>query len=119
MVSSRKIRQYALVLKRRWPSESWQRVGSITVDSGRCLIVDPSYHRDGFYGVVEADAAIMSSVTADSQTARLLATDGMAIGTVVATGYGDDEYPVEVRYVVDERGVRRIAELRVRFMDDE
>jgi hypothetical protein len=32
-------------------------------------------------------------------------------------GYGDGVYPVEVNYVTDGRGVTRIAELRIRFIE--
>ena len=106
------------MLKRRRESEGWVQAGTLTVESGRCLVVDPTFHRDGFYGVTEVEAATMASVAAKSQAAPLVATDGMAIGTVVATGYGDDEYPVEIRYIVDERGVERISEVRVRFIAD-
>jgi hypothetical protein len=99
-------------------TSAWEQVGTVAVDSGRCLVVDPTYHRDGFYGVAEVEAATMASVGAQTQAAPLVTADGMTIGTVVGAGYGDDEYPVEVRYIMDERGVRRIAELRARFIDD-
>ena len=97
-------------------NDGWVAVGSVTVDSGRCLFVDPSYHRDGIYGVDEVGTAIMASVTDPSQTAPLNGSDGMRIGVVVASGYGDGEYPVEVRYVSDERGADRVSEARVRFI---
>jgi hypothetical protein len=44
-------------------------------------------------------------------TAPLALADGHRIGTVVLPGYGEDEYPVEVRYATDARGHRRIAGL--------
>src|SRR4051812_26864416 len=97
-------------------ASGWEQVGTVAVESGRCLVVAPTYHRDGFYGVAEVEAATMASVGAQSQAAPLMTADGVMIGTVVGTGYGDDEYPVEVRYITDERGARRIAELRVRFI---
>jgi hypothetical protein len=106
------------MLKRQRSSDEWSRVGSVTVDSGRCLVVDPTYHRDGFYGVEEVGAAVMASVGSNSEAAPLIASDGQELGVVVGTGYGDDVYPVEVRYMTDDRGVKRIAELRVRFIGD-
>jgi hypothetical protein len=106
------------MLKRQRGTNEWSRVGSVTVDSGRCLVVDPTYHRDGFYGVEEVGEAVMASVRSDSGAAPLIAPDGQELGVVLATGYGDDEYPVEVRYMTDDRGVKRIAEVRVRFIDD-
>lgn len=93
------------------------RVGGLTVESGTCLVVDPTYHRDGFYGVDEVGAAVMAAVGSPSNTAPLVTTDGLEIGTVSGTGFGDDLYPVEVRYVTDDRGTRRVAELRVVFID--
>jgi hypothetical protein len=97
---------------------TWRRVGLLSVDSGICLIADPMYHRDGIYGVAEAEAAAMATITSSTQAAPLLARDGQELGVAVATGYGDDLYPVEVRYVTDQRGTLRVAELRVRFIDE-
>jgi hypothetical protein len=99
-------------------SEGWVQVGIVNVDSGTCLIVDPTYHRDGIYGIEEVESATMATVASPSNTAALVSVRGEQIGTVVQTGYGDDQYPVEIRYVVDQRGTRRIAELRVRFIAD-
>jgi hypothetical protein len=104
------------VLKRRKEAD-WVRVGELTVESGTCLLVDPTYHRDGFYGVDEVGTAVMAAVGSPTSAAPLVTRDGVEIGTVSATGYGDDIYPVEVRYVMDERGTRRVAELRVVFID--
>ena len=70
-------------------------------------------------GVDEVGAATMASVTAPSQAAPLVTADGMSIGAVVATGYGEGEYPIEVRYVTDERGAVRVSEVRVRFIESE
>lgn len=106
------------MLRRRTEPDGWKQVGTVSVESGRCLVVDPTYHRDGFYGIAEVETATMASVAASSQAAPLKTTDGVTIGTVVASGYGDDEYPVEARYVTDDRGVVRIAEVRVRFIDE-
>jgi hypothetical protein len=110
------MRQSVRVLKRR-KDEEWVRVGGLTVESGTCLVVDPTYHRDGFYGVDEVGAAVIAAVGSPSSAAPLLTSDGLEIGTVSSTGFGDDVYPVEVRYVNDERGTRRVAELRVVFID--
>ncbi len=95
--------------------EGWVRVGSVSVESGRCLVVDPAYLRDGFSGAEEVDAAITAAESAPSGAAPLSATEGVEIGAVVGTVFGDDVYPVEVRYET-EGGVPRVAELRVRFV---
>jgi hypothetical protein len=100
-------------------NDEWVTVGSVTVDSGRCLVVDPTYHRDGLYGVDEIGAATMASVTSPSQVAPLNTPDGTSVGAVIATGYGDGDYPVEVRYITDGRGAARISEMRVRFIEPE
>lgn len=96
---------------------SWHQVGVISIDSGTCLITDPMYHRDDVYGVAEAEAAAMCTITSDTQAAPLLAKNGEEVGVAINTG-GDDLYPVEVRYVTDQQGVRRVAEMRVRFISD-
>lgn len=98
-------------------TDGWVQVGTVMVDSGRCLVVDPTYHRDGVYGVNEVEAATMASVTSPTGTALLSNSAGLEIGVVVGTGYGDDVYPVEVRYHTDERGTRRVSEVRVRFIE--
>jgi hypothetical protein len=98
--------------------DGWTRVGSVAVDSGTCLVVDPTYHRDSLYGVEQIAEAVVACVGSSRKAATLAASDGQPIGTVVQTGYGDDEYPVEARYVTDQRGATRIAEIRIRFITD-
>jgi hypothetical protein len=98
--------------------DGWTRVGSVTVDSGTCLVVDPTYHRDGLYGVDQIAAAGVACIGSSRKAAPLTASGGQPIGTVVQTGYGDDEYPVEARYITDQRGTTRIAEIRIRFITD-
>ena len=99
-------------------SGEWAEVGVVEVESGTCLIVDPTFHRDGFYDGERVGQAALDAVGAASRRALLALADGHEIGTAILPGYGDDAYPVEVRYVVDERGTRRIAELRIRFIED-
>ena len=107
------------MVKRAEDENGWAQVGSVAVDSGTCLVVDPTYHRDGHYGVDEiAAAVVVACVSSSNQAAALLTSKGQSIGTVVQTGYGDDEYPVEARYVTDERGAVRVAEVRIRFIID-
>ncbi|MDP9412163.1 MAG: hypothetical protein M3P70_17055 [Actinomycetota bacterium] len=61
---------------------------------------------------------MLDAVGSSTGTAPLALQDGRQIGTVLLPGYGDDAYPVEVRHVTDARGHQRIAELRVRFIED-
>jgi hypothetical protein len=98
-------------------SGEWTNVGVLEVESGTCLIVDPTFHRDGFYDGERVGQAVLDAVGSASLTAPLTLHDGHEIGTVIRPGFGDNAYRVQVRYVTDERGARRIAELRVRFIE--
>ena len=100
-------------------TDEWTQVGVVEVESGTCLIVDPAFHRDGFYGVDQVAQSVLDAVGAPSLTAALALADGHVVGTVVLPGVGDDVYPVEVRYVQHSRWGRRVAELRIRFLEDE
>ncbi len=95
----------------------WFDVGVVEVESGTCLIVDPTFHRDSFYTAEEVGQAVLDAVGSSTLVGPLSLSDGHQIGTIVRPGYGDDAYRVEIRYVIDERGARRIAELRVRFIE--
>lgn len=97
-------------------SDVWTDVGVLEVESGTCLLVDPTFHRDGFYDADQVGQAVLEAVGSATMTAPLVLSDGHEIGTLLMPGYGDDAYRVEVRYIDDERGQRRIAELRVRFI---
>ena len=99
-------------------SVEWTDVGVVEVESGTCLIVDPTFHRDGFYDAERVGQAVLDAVGSSTLIAPLALSDGHQIGTVIRPGLGDDAYRVEVRYVSDERGATRIAEVRVRFIED-
>jgi hypothetical protein len=96
----------------------WTDVGVVEVESGTCLVVDPTFHRDGFYDAERVGQAILDAIGSPTLVAPLALSDGHEIGTVIRPGYGDDAYRVEVRYIADEGGTRRIAELRLRFIED-
>jgi hypothetical protein len=96
----------------------WVDVGVIEAESGTCLIIDPAFHRDGFYGEAQVGKAIDDARAAGSKTAPMALPSGHPVGIVLLPGYGDDAYRVEVRYVDDDRGGQRIAEMRVRFIKD-
>jgi hypothetical protein len=99
-------------------ASEWTDIGVVEIESGTCLIVDPTYHRDGFYDAAQVGRAVLDAVGSASLIAPLTLPDGHSIGTIIRPGLGDDAYRVEVRYVVDQRGARRIAELRMRFIED-
>jgi hypothetical protein len=102
-------------------TNGWVRIGTVDVESGTLLLVDPAFHRDGQYGPTEVAAAIEVAVKDESATAALKLADPQdyAAGVVVVTGLGDDVYPVEARYEVGPRGIRYVAEMRVRFAVDD
>jgi hypothetical protein len=101
----------------------WVTIGTVDVESGTLLLVDPGWHRDSHYGQSEVGEAMATAVENQSQAAALNLADpkGYTAGVVVVTGLGDDIYPVEVRYEEGPRsGMRYVAEVRVRFaVDDE
>lgn len=98
--------------------DGWTRVGSVAVDSGTCLVVDPTYHRDSLYGVGQIAAALVACAGSSRKAPRLLPRTASRSAPLSKLGYGDGEYSVEARYVTDQRGATRIAEIRVRFMTD-
>ena len=98
--------------------DDWSEVGVVEVESGTCLIVDPTFHRDGYYDAEQVGQAALDALASPNGTAPLTLANGHRVGTVLLPGYGDDAYPVEVRYVPGVRGESRIAELRIRFIED-
>jgi hypothetical protein len=87
-------------------STKWQLLGSVTIDTGTLLLIDP-VHGDADVGTL-----------AESQHAQVPVPGGNFSAVLVGTGMGDGRYPVEGRYADCPFG-RRIAEIRVRFLDDE
>lgn len=82
----------------------WEPLGFITIDTGRLILVDPMYV--GFDDDMEAEA---QEVPIPDDPRNLS-------GVVVSTGLGDGRYRVEGRYIDTPFG-RRLAEIRVRFLD--
>jgi hypothetical protein len=88
------------------PADSiWQKLGKITIDTGRLLLIDPIHDIADVDELIEADFA------------QVPIPGGDYSAVVVGTGMGDGRYTVEGRYVACPFG-RRIAEIRVRFLDD-
>lgn len=84
-------------------SKRWKKIGSVGVDSGRVLIVDPCYAKDA------AKYIALGPEPCDEHQYYFEA--GPPCAVVSSTGVGDGIFPVEVRR--DEDGT--ITELRVRF----
>ncbi len=87
-------------------STAWQMLGSVTIDTGTLLLIDPVHGG--------ADVGTL----AESQHAQVPVPGGNFSAVLVGTGMGDGRYPVEGRYADCPFG-RRIAEIRVRFLDDD
>jgi hypothetical protein len=101
-------------------TDEWVPIGTVDVESGTLLLVDPGYQRDGHYGPMEITAAIDAAGQNDSRAGALKLADprDYPAGVVVVAGLGDDVYPVEARYEVGPRDIRYVAEVRVRFALD-
>jgi hypothetical protein len=87
-------------------STEWQVLGSVTIDTGTLLLIDP----------VHGDADV--DTLAECEHAQVPLPGGDFSAVLVSTGMGDGRYPVEGRFVDCPFG-RRIAEIRLRFLDDE
>lgn len=86
------------------PDSGWHHVGSVTIDTGRLLLLDPVHQ-----GRVDPGAG-------DGQ----IAIPGGDLSAVqVPTGIGDGRYRVEARGIDSPIFGKRIAEIRVRFLDEE
>jgi len=84
--------------------DGWLPIGSVTIDTARLLLLDPIHQ-----GRVNADAA-------DGQ----IAIPGGDFSAVqVPTGIGDGRYRVEGRVIESPMFGRRLAEIRVRFLDED
>ena len=81
--------------------DGWQRLGAVTIDTGRLLLVDPVHH-----GRVD-----------DAEDGQIAIPGGDLSAVQVPTGIGDGRYRVEGRFKVSPLFGRRLAEIRVRFLD--
>ena len=105
----------------------WERIGSIDVDAGLCWIGDPCYvfHRD------EGDEPenlgknwheFCDNVWRNGEDKMFTQFNhnmGHAgLGVAVSTGYGDGTYPVEARIEDCGDWGKRIAEIRILFINE-
>jgi hypothetical protein len=87
-------------------NDGWKVLGLITIDSGTLLLIDPIHGG--------ADVGELNS----SEYAQVPIRGGDFSAVLVSTGMGDGRYTVKGRFADCPFG-RRIAEIRVRFLDDE
>ena len=96
---------------------SWVSAGSVGVDSGQIMIVDPCYIRNNFDnhdGSQKWEPSVYKGqLNYQGVSATTIAEGFGQAGEAVATtsGYGDGVYPVEVRLNEDNR----VMELRIKF----
>lgn len=80
----------------------WQQLGAVTIDTARLLLVDPVHQ-----GQLEC-----------GEEGQITIPGGDFSAVQVPTGIGDGRYRVEGRVVDSPLFGRRLAEIRVRFLDD-
>ena len=102
--------------RERLERAKWETVGEIGVDAGRVIVGDPCY-----FAAPDASNAFESLDELWGQVGERLVAPlafkhgGHGMAVVVSSGLGDGVYPVEVRRAKNGR----IAELRVKFMEEE
>lgn len=87
----------------------WVALGTVAVDSGFLLVIDPAQAAERPEEIWDAVVA-----TAASSVGAQLTPSGLR-GVAVPTGHGDGVYPAHVRVVRDDSGQVRVAELRIEF----
>ncbi len=95
------------------PSD-WQHVGSVAVDTGRLLLIDPAYDRP-------SDAELDLALRAADLPCAEVALSQHQLHTAIACcpGIGDGIYPVCVRMGPSPLGGPPVvAELRVQFLPE-
>lgn len=90
--------------------DGYEKIGSIPVDAGTVVVADPSFLMNGDDGVEVGLWDIYESVNETTDTMR----DFVA----VTSGLGDGCYPVYAKYVDVPGWGKRVAELRVVFIED-
>ncbi len=85
------------------PHGDWQHLGSVTIDTARLLLLDPVHQ-----GRVDAGA----------EDGQIAIPGGDFSAVQVPTGIGDGRYRVEGRVIESPIFGQRIAEIRVRFLNE-
>lgn len=83
--------------------DGWQPVGAVTIDTGKLLLLDPIHQ-----GRVDVEA----------RDGQIAIPGGDHSAVQVPTGIGDGRYRVEGRVVESPIFGQRLAEVRVRFLDE-
>jgi|SRR6185312_3871311 len=100
----------------------WENVGVITVDSGLCWIGDPCYviHNDKQKALGKTWDTFCNKLGKKYPTRKQFKHDpGHAgLGVCTSTGYGDGTYEVMAKIIEDKSIGKRIAELRIIFINE-
>lgn len=83
--------------------DGWQALGAVTIDSGRLLLLDPVHQ---------------GRVGHSAQDGQIALSGGDYSAVQVPTGIGDGRYRVEGRVLDSPIFGERLAEIRVRFLDE-
>jgi hypothetical protein len=96
-------------------TSDWQYAGSVAVDSGSLLLIDPYYERPTSAGL---DLAMRAADMPCAEVA--LSEHQLHTAFVCQSGLGDGVYPVFVRMAPSPIGGGEIvAEMRVVFLEEE
>lgn len=85
------------------PEDDWHHLGFVTIDSATLLLVDPVHQGRVDLGAEDGQIAIPG---------------GDFSAVQVPTGIGDGRYQVEGRVIDSPIFGRRVAEIRVQFLDE-
>ena len=86
----------------------WERIGEMMVDSATLAVIDAAY-ADRIDPLEPWEGFVHPVVT----------EGGATLGTPILPGLGDGLYPIEARFEQVEGWGRRIAEVRIRFLDED
>ena len=102
-------------------SGNWKKVGSVSVDSGQVLLVDPCYLDQDFDSLYQqaCDHRITGSAVEYRRTVGPFPVLGMAMATCVASGVGDGQYPVYAQVFDAEDWGYRIGAVMIDFFPGE
>ena len=90
----------------------WIEIGTIPVDSGKMMLVDPCYVRDGIdYGHIIAGRKGNGNLTSLRENDEAV----IPLAAVFDTGIGDGLYPVELE--IDEDGYT-VCAARIIFLEE-
>lgn len=111
---------------------NWEEVGEVWVDSGSIMVGDPCYThgQDASHAVEDWDdflartwPKVFGKKGEIDHTAKMddvtYALSEKGIGVVVSSGFGDGVYPVFVKYSNEGQWGKRVAEVKVVFIDDD